>query len=106
MHVGTIPTLQASSGSAAVSTSSAWPPLPSSAPARPLLGAFVPSWEDPSTGVPSTLPEASSWRTSLAVIGQAVPSARVQSLAAASLCEVPVGQLPYSGAPHAFRAAE
>ena len=64
----------------AKSMSSAWPPSPASAGLVPVLGEL-----DPGVGSPATLPDAISWRTSLAVIGQAVPSTLVQSGAGFSL---------------------
>ena len=85
--------------------SSAWPPSPSSAALLPVLGALLPSVEEPSTVVPSMLPEASSWRTSLGVITHGSPLTRVQSLAGLSFSDGLLEQLPYSGAPHAFSAA-
>jgi len=71
----------------------------------PVLGAFVPSVEEPSTGVPWMLPDAISWRTSSGVIGQGEPSTRRQSPAGFSLaCEL-VEHAPYRLAPQAFSAA-
>ena len=92
MQPGAIPTLQAVSGFWAVSMSSAWPPSPMSAAAEPALGAFVPIVEELLTVVPAMLPEAISWRTSLAVIAQEEPSTRVQSLAAGSFAPEPLVQ--------------
>src|ERR1700737_2569068 len=96
VHVGAMPTLHAVSGDAAVLTSSAWPPSPMSAAALPVLGVFDPSVDEPLTVVPAMFPEASSWRTSSAVIAHGEPSTRVQSLDAASFTPGPLVHPPYS----------
>jgi hypothetical protein len=88
-----------------VFTSSAWPPSPRSAAALPVLGAFEPSVEEPSTGVPAMLPEAISWRTSSAVIGHGEPFTRVQPAAAFSFVPEALEHSPYRFAPHALSAA-
>ena len=94
VQLAAMPTLQAVSGCWAVLMSSACPPSPWSAAAVPELGGFEPSVEEPFTGVPAMLPDAISWRTSSAVIGQGVPSTRVQSLDAAILAPPPLVQPP------------
>src|SRR5690242_6729585 len=100
-----MPTLHAVSGCWAVLMSSACPPSPWSAPDVPGLGELEPSCEEPWTLVPAMLPEAISWRTSSAVIGQGAPSTCLQSLEASIFAPPPPVQLPYSEAPQAFSAA-
>src|SRR5438067_12978702 len=91
---GAMPTLHEVSGASAVLTSSACPPSPRSAAGLPVLGAEEPRLEEPLTGVPAMSPEAISWRTSLAVIGDATPLMRVQPLAALSFVFAFAGQPP------------
>src|SRR5437016_4545193 len=79
VHDGVGAGAHAGSGCAAKSMSSAWPPCPWSAGVAPLLGAPL------AVVVPAMLPEAISWRTSLAVIGQGDPSTRLQSVEGWSL---------------------
>jgi hypothetical protein len=79
VHVGAMPTLHAVSGASAMLMSSACPPSPRSAERVPVLGALLPSVDEPFTVVPAMLPDASSCSTSLGVITHGEPSTRVQS---------------------------
>ena len=106
MHVGAIPTLHARFGRGGGVDVVGLPAFAfvggAAARARRVARRAC---EEPSTGVPAMFPEASSWRTSLAVIGHGEPSTRVQSRRRRAWRGARSGSARTARAPHAFSAA-